>query len=191
LGRTRRALRLGLVTMNKHKLEEAAGLAGKYGITIYQIPLEKHEIQFPYLEEIALYAAREAFRLKKLPLIVDDSGLFVEALNGFPGPYSSYVYKTIGYTGLLKLMEGQENRRACFKTVIALILPPVEKLFIGETCGSITEEPRGHQGFGFDPVFLPEGCNRTYAEMSLEEKNSVSHRGKAFKRLAEYLNSLI
>lgn len=187
-GRVSGECRLYLVTGNKHKLEEAGAILEPYGIKLEQAPVtEKLEIQSESLVDIALYAARDAYRRIRLPLIVDDSGLFIEALRGFPGPYSSYVYKKIGYTGVLKLMEGVEDRRACFKTVAVLIHPPIEKVFIGETCGVISDTPRGMGGFGFDPIFIPDGHTMTYAEMSFEEKNKVSHRYKAFSKLGEWV----
>lgn len=182
------ACKLYLVTGNKHKLEEANDILKSYGVRVEQAPVrEKLEIQSNSLEEIAIYAARHAYKLMRVPLVVDDSGLFVDALNGFPGPYSSYVYKKIGYEGLLRLLEGADNRRACFKTVAALILPPVEKVFTGETCGVIAWEARGSHGFGFDPIFIPDGYKKTYAEMSPEEKNRISHRFKAFSKLGEWI----
>ncbi|MCE4628478.1 MAG: XTP/dITP diphosphatase [Desulfurococcales archaeon] len=179
------------MTSNKNKVDEILSIISGSPLEIYWLNIEKLEIQSSSLEEISLYAARHAFEIARKPLVVDDSGLFVEALNGFPGPYSSYVYKTLGIKGILKLLENEGNRRACFRTSAALILPPLEKVFTGETCGTITYSPRGSGGFGFDPIFVPDGENRTYAEMSVEEKNIISHRGKAFKALTDYVEGLL
>ncbi len=179
--------KLFLITKNKNKYQEASLILKPYRISLEQKPLSKEEIQAESLEKIALHAARKAYVLLRRPLIVDDSGLFVEALRGFPGPYSSYVYKTIGYEGILDLLDDVENRRACFKTALALISPPLEKLFVGETCGVITRKPMGSGGFGFDPIFMPEGYSKTYAQMTTTEKNAVSHRGKAFRLMASWL----
>lgn len=180
--------RLYLVTGNTNKLEEARAILEPYGIWLEKAPVEgKLEIQSDSLIDIALYAARDAYRRLRLPLIVDDSGLFIEALNGFPGPYSSYVYDKIGYQGILKLMESVRNREACFRTVAVLIHHAIEEVFVGETCGVIAESPRGTGGFGFDPIFIPDGYTVTYAEMTLEEKNKVSHRYKAFSKLGEWV----
>ncbi len=187
-GRVSGACRLLLVTGNRHKFEEASGILEPYGVKLEQAPLGKVEIQSGDLATIALYAARKAYLRLRRPLIVDDTGLFIKHLNGFPGVYSSYVYKTIGYWGILRLLDGVRDRRACFITVVAAIVPPFELVFRGETCGWITEEPAGSQGFGFDPVFIPDGHDKTYAEMTLAEKNMVSHRGKAFSLLGEYLS---
>jgi XTP/dITP diphosphohydrolase len=172
-------LELSVVTENKAKGVEALSILASLGVKARLVLMGKQEIQSESLEEIAL----------RKPLLVDDSGLFIEALNGFPGPYSSYVYKKIGVRGILKLMSGEVNRRACFKTAVATIIPPLEKVYTGETCGEITLEPRGEHGFGFDPIFIPENSKRTYAEMTLEEKNRISHRYKAYKKMVEDLKT--
>ena len=182
-------LELSIITENKAKGEEALNILANLGVKARIVLMSKYEIQSESLEEIALHAARIAYHMLRKPLVVDDSGLFIEALNGFPGPYSSYIYKKIGVRGILKLMEGEVNRRACFKTVVAVIIPPLERIYIGETCGVIALEARGEKGFGFDPIFIPEGYTRTYAEMTLEEKNRISHRYKAYKNMVEDLRS--
>ncbi len=181
--------RLVFVTNNPHKVEEARSLLEPIGIDVVQRDVEKLEIQSEDLSRIALAAARFAFLRIREPLIVEDSGLFIEALRGFPGPYSSFVYKTIGITGILRLMEGVEDRRACFKSVIALVAPGLERVFEGVSCGLIAYKPSGGGGFGFDPIFVPEGGDKTFAEMSLEEKNSYSHRGRALRKLADFILS--
>lgn len=181
-------MRVALVTSNEHKLRELSAVLEAYGVELYMLDMEKLEVQSRSLEVIALTAARHAYRRVKRPLIVDDSGLFIEALNGFPGPYSSYAYKTIGIRGILKLLEGAGSRRACFKAAIAAVIPPYEKVFTGTSCGTIAPEPRGSGGFGFDPIFQPDGGGgRTFAEMSLEEKNRLSHRARAARALGAWL----
>ncbi|MCE4612760.1 MAG: XTP/dITP diphosphatase [Desulfurococcales archaeon] len=180
---------LAFITGNTAKFREALRAVKPYGISLVQRNAEKLEIQSASLEEISLRAAKEAYRILGEPLVVEDSGLFVESLKGFPGPYSSYVYKTIGVPGLLKLLEGETHRRACFRAAVALVTSCYEGVFIGETCGVIAGKARGSRGFGFDPVFIPEGASKTFAEMSLEEKNKYSHRAKAFSRMASYVAS--
>ncbi len=182
-------LELNVITKNKAKGEEALSILASLGVKARLVLMDKNEIQSESLEEIALHAARVAYATLRKPLVVDDSGLFIEVLNGFPGPYSSYVYRKIGIRGVLKLMEGEVNRRACFKTAVATIIPPLEKVYTGEVCGEITLEPRGERGFGFDPIFIPEGYTKTYAEMTLEEKNMISHRYRAYKRMVEDLRT--
>ena len=124
----------------------------------------------------------------------DDTGLEVEALGGAPGVYSArYAGEHCSYQDnvdkLLREMKGMTNRRACFKTVIALILDGKEYLFEGRVDGRIIEDQRGMSGFGYDPVFLPDGFDRTFAEMSDEEKNSISHRGRAIRKMMDFLKN--
>jgi len=183
------ACRFYLVTGNIHKLEEASKIVSRFGVELAPAGIGKLEIQSENLEDIALAAARHAYMRLKRPVLVDDSGLFVEALGGFPGPYSSYVYRKLGVGGILKLLEGARDRRACFKTALAMIYPPLEKVFTGNVCGTIADNPRGMGGFGFDPIFVPDGYTLTFAEMSLEEKNRISHRAHAFRRFAEYASA--
>lgn len=122
----------------------------------------------------------------------DDSGLEVDALNGEPGVNSAFYAGTRDFdsniTLLLKNLEETEHRKANFKTVITLILDGKEIQFTGIAEGDILKEKRGYDGFGYDPVFLPKGFDKTFAEMTLEEKNQISHRAKATLQLVEYLN---
>lgn len=182
-------MRLTFVTTNTGKANEVRSLLKTFGIEIDVCTIKLTEIQSDSLEEIATKSCEEAHEILKGPVFVEDAGLFIECLNGFPGPYSSYVYRTIGIAGVLKLMRGEENRLARFKSCIACKLPgtPI-KLFSGVCIGKISHEPRGSSGFGFDPIFVPEeGNGKTFAEMSVEEKNAVSHRGKSVRLLAEWL----
>jgi XTP/dITP diphosphohydrolase len=122
----------------------------------------------------------------------DDSGLLIDALNGAPGVYSArYAGEPKNDTNnlnlVLKNLSGQNNRNAHFKTVIALNLNGEQHLFEGKIYGGITEEPIGKNGFGYDPVFIPEGFTKTFAEMTMDEKSSMSHRGQAIKQLITFL----
>ena len=180
-------IKLFLVTRNKHKFEEAKILLEEFGVDLEMAGIDKLEIQSHKLEDIAWRAAIHAYATLRKPVVVDDSGLFIKALNGFPGPYSSYVFKTLGLEGILRLLEGVNDRRACFKTAVAAIIPPVDIVVTGSVCGYITRTPRGAGGFGFDPIFVPEGEDRTFAEMSLREKNRYSHRARAFRELGRRL----
>lgn len=184
-------LRVYIATSNAHKIAEARAVLGEYGIELEPVKAVKLEVQSDSLEEIALRAARTAYSNSRAsPLIVEDAGLFIYSLNGFPGPYTSYAYKTIGLEGVLRLLEGSRDRRARFVSAVAVIEPPLERVFVGVAEGYIAAEPRGGSGFGFDPIFIPEGSRRTFAEMSLEEKNKYSHRAKALRMAAEWLLSL-
>jgi XTP/dITP diphosphohydrolase len=122
---------------------------------------------------------------------VEDAGLFIEALNGFPGPYSSYVYRSIETKGILKLMENVEKRDAHFQSVVAFSSPEESpRCFHGKANGKISMEVRGELGFGFDPIFEPsDDGNRTFAEMRMPEKNMRSHRAEALRKFAKWYES--
>ncbi|MEM2546333.1 MAG: XTP/dITP diphosphatase [Candidatus Bathyarchaeia archaeon] len=181
-------------TNNVNKFNEARKVLSRYKIAVGMIRIKTLEIQSESLEEIAKTSAIHAYKQCGLPLIVEDAGLFVEALNGFPGPYSSYVYKTIGNEGLLWLMEKSANRKAKFQSVVAYVSEELDApiCFKGEVVGEITRELRkeSHFGFGFDPIFKPANSPKTFAEMSITEKNKYSHRARAFRRFAKWYKSL-
>lgn len=179
--------KLLFITSNKGKVEEARELLSKLNIEIVQRNLKYPEIQSNSLEEIARYGAEYCYAELRKPLFVEDSGLFIKSLNGFPGPYSSYVFKTIGNIGLLKLMQGIEEREAYFKSIVAYHDGEKIKIFSGIVRGKIGYEARGSFGFGFDPIFLYG--DRTFAELTVEEKNRVSHRSKSLAKLARWLSS--
>ena len=177
-------------TNNFHKFDEARSVLTNRGMAVGMLRVKALEIQSDSLNEIAQASVIDAYNHSHLPIIVEDAGLFIESLKGFPGPYAAYVYKTIGNLGLLKLMEGLENRKAAFQSTIAYYDGQSEPIcFTGEVSGRMTnEEKRGNDkaGFGFDPVFRPSGSQKTFAEMSIEEKNSFSHRAKAVSNFAEW-----
>ncbi len=173
------------VTSNEGKFREAREIASRFGINVEWLRYEYIEPQGNELEEIARASAEMLAEKIEGEFFIEDSGLFVEALNGFPGPYSSYVFKTIGNDGILKLMEGVENRRAYFKAVIAYWDGSDVHVFTGIVEGEIATEKRGSHGFGFDPIFLYNG--RTFAEMG-KEKNEVSHRRKALESFFSWLS---
>jgi XTP/dITP diphosphohydrolase len=178
-------------TGNIHKFNEARSILTGLDIAVGMLRVKDIEIQSDSLKEIAQTSAIDAFKRCGLPVIVEDAGLFIDALNGFPGPYAAYAYKTIGNKGLLKLMQNVKNRKARFWSAIAYCdsssYAPV--CFEGEAEGEITVNERvgsGKSGFGFDPIFKPDGSGRTFAEMTLEEKNGFSHRAKAVREFAEW-----
>jgi len=183
-------LPLLFATSNKNKFAEAEAILRPADIKLEQYTARPPELQSDSLEEIArdnlLHVLEEARR----PVFVEDAGLFIDKLNGFPGPYSSYVLRTIGNPGILKLMEGVEERAAIFRSAVAYGSPKHPcTIFVGETRGQITHEIRGTH-WGFDPIFSPqEGDGRTYAELSTEVKNRISHRAKALTKLAEWLHT--
>lgn len=175
------------VTGNKHKLEEASVILAPYGICVGMAGCEKLEIQADKLEDVASYAARLAAKSVKSAVVVEDSGLFIDALQGFPGPFSSYAFKTIGLSGILRLMRGIRSRGASFMSAVAYCEPGNEpEVFTGVSKGAILRSPKGSRGFGFDPIFAGEGSGLSFAELSNDEKCKVSHRGEAFRHFSEW-----
>lgn len=173
------------ITSNEGKFREAKSIGERYGIEVEWLKEEYLEPQGSDLRDIAKKSAELLAEKIKKPFFIEDSGLFIPALNGFPGPYSSFVFKTIGNEGILKLMEGIEDRRAYFLAVIAFFDGEKVLTFEGRVDGRIATEMRGDKGFGFDPIFEYNG--RTFAEMG-EDKNEVSHRRKALEKLFRYLS---
>ena len=179
-----------LATGNFHKFNESRMVLADYGIAAVMLKVKAVEIQNDSLKEIAKASAMDAFDRCHLPVIVEDAGLFVEALKGFPGPYAAYVYKTIGNPELLKLMEKVVNRKATFRSVIAYYDGREQPVcFEGEASGTIAKQEMWGKlktGFGFDPIFQPIGSKNSFAEMGIEEKNLFSHRANAVRRFAEW-----
>ena len=178
-----------LVTGNIHKFNEARNVLSEFDLSTAMLNIDTVEIQADSIEEIAKTSAVDAAKKCCLPIIVEDAGLFIDALNGFPGPYSSHVFRTLGTEGILKLMKDTKRRNAHFESAIAFYSPELKspESFHGKTEGKITEQTRGLEGFGFDPIFLPpQGQGKTFAEMPLTEKNRYSHRAKALRGFAEW-----
>ena len=175
------------VTSNVHKFQEARQVLSEYRLATAKLKVEAVEIQDDSLENIAKFSALDAVKNCGLPVFVEDAGLFVDSLKGFPGPYSKYVYNTVGLKGILKLMKDVTNRGAHFKSVVAFATPEDEPIcFVGKVEGKISLQEQGTLGFGYDPIFEPdESDGRTFAEMTTEEKNVLSHRGKALRKFAE------
>lgn len=175
------------VTGNVHKFEEARKVLAEFEVATAMLRVEPVEVQDDSIEKIAKTSALDAVEKCGLPIVVEDAGLFIKALKGFPGPYSSYVYRTIGTKGILELMKNVEEREAYFRSVIAFSNPDgPPRTFHGKVKGKISKEERGRSGFGFDPIFSPSGQDKTFAEMSMEEKNKHSHRAQALRKFAEW-----
>ena len=145
------------------------------------------EIQTDRLEKVVRFAATVLDDQIRGDYLIDDSGLFIDEFGGFPGVYSSYAYKRLGCAGILKLMAGARTRTATFETVFLLRTGGEHEVFHGQCRGAIADRERGKGGFGFDPIFIPEGATKTFAEMTLTEKNVLSHRARAVDALAAYL----
>ncbi len=148
----------------------------------------------PTLEGNALHKARHIYRIVNIDVFADDTGLEIDALNGQPGVHSARFAgeakdSNANIDKVLALLGPETDRRARFRTVIALVIDRKEYLFEGTVEGRILNEKRGNEGFGYDPVFVPEGSSRTFAEMPLSEKNLISHRARAFEKLRKFLLS--
>jgi XTP/dITP diphosphohydrolase len=188
-------IELIMATNNAHKLEEVRQILGNKFLVKGLADIGCHE-DIPEtaetLEGNALQKVRYVHERYKVNCFADDTGLEVDALDGAPGVHSAR-YATDGHDFeantrlLLHNMEGKEDRRARFRTAIILIEGGEEHLFEGRVEGEITCEPAGCGGFGYDPVFRPEGYEQTFAEMSADEKNAISHRARAVAKLVEYL----
>ncbi|CUS96643.1 XTP/dITP diphosphohydrolase [Candidatus Kryptobacter tengchongensis] len=202
-------MKLVLATKNKHKVEEIKQILKIYlDDELYsriEILSAGDFIGVPEIEEDgktyienALKKAKEIHKFTGLPSIADDSGIEVDFLNGEPGVYSAR-YAGLRATDeennrkLLKKLEGVplEKRTATFKCVIAYVNKNEEKIFEGETKGKVIFEPRGMGGFGYDPLFVPDGYELTYAEMPEDLKNKISHRSKAIQKFAEFLTLIL
>jgi len=178
------------ITSNKGKALEAKKKFSTFDIDVVQKNLGYPEIQADSLEDVAFFGAEDVKKRFDKPFFLEDAGIFIDALNGFPGVYSAYVYYSIGCKGVLKLLEGfnDDKRKACFKSVIAYSEPGKKPLiFIGECKGKISFKTMGNHGFGFDPIFIPEGEEKTFAQMETDEKNCFSHRGKSLEKLLNFL----
>lgn len=185
-------------TNNKNKINELNQLIGDkinlVGLSDIGCHEELPETQGT-IEGNALQKARYVFDNYKQNCFADDTGLEVNALNGRPGVYSAR-YAGEGKSAednmnkLLVELEGANDRSARFKTVIALVMDGKEWLFEGIVNGKIIEQKRGNKGFGYDPVFVPDGYEQTFAEMDMELKNRISHRGIAVRKLVEFLNKI-
>jgi XTP/dITP diphosphohydrolase len=171
-------------TSNKHKFQEASQLLD---MKITQLEFDYTEIRSESLEEVARDAVRAAYKRCREPVFVEDTGLFIKELNGFPGPYSGWVHGKIGSEGIIKLLDGVSNRSAYFEAFIGYMKDKEHvSLFHGKCPGTIALEPRGDDGFGYDSIFIPDGGHQTFAE-SIELKNKLSHR---YKALLEFSKSI-
>lgn len=191
-------MQLLFATHNQNKLKEVKNLIPK---TIQLLSLADFNITTDVdetsdtIEGNALLKARSIYDQTGINCFADDSGLLVDALNGGPGVYSARFAgeqknDDDNMRKLISALENETNRRAHFKTVIAVIIDKKEYLFEGIINGTIIKEKKGNNGFGYDPIFMPYGYNQTFAEMSLEIKNNISHRAIALRKMVSHLSSL-
>lgn len=175
-------------TSNPHKLSEAREILEPAGVIVKQVRIEYPEIRADDVIEVAREGALYVSSRLKKAVIVEDTGLFIKSLRGFPGIYSKYVLNTIGKQGILKLMRDIGERYAEFRCCIGFCKPEIKPItFTGIVRGKIATEIRGSYGFGYDPIFIPENSTKTYGEMRASEKNRISHRKKAFMKFLNWV----
>lgn len=174
---------VNFVTTNANKFREAERILG---FRLRQARIGLPEIQSLKAREVAGFKAKEAYSKLRKPVIVEDTALYLKDWNGFPGALISWAVKTIGIERLCELVgrERAATAEACVAYYDGLRL----RVFCSEISGKISEKPRGRKRFDWDRIFIPSGEKRTFAEMSMEEKNLISHRMKAFVKLREYLS---
>ena len=183
-------MKIYFATSNKGKLNEIQKMLTNLNIKIVHLNKPYPEIQSDSLEEIASFGAKYLVKEIKETVIVEDSGIFINTFNLFPGPYSKFVFQNLGLDGILKLLKNENNRNAYFKSVISFCCPGNEPLIFTGICnGKISKERNGSNGFGYDPIFIPKDSNLTFGQMDINQKNSFSHRGKAFGKFVEFLTS--
>lgn len=180
--------KINFATHNINKVKEFKVILGD------NIIVEHFDIDYPELRsddpgEIVKEAVKKLAEEHKKPIVAEDSGLFIKALNDFPGTCSAYIHKRIGLKGILKLMENEKDRTCFYRSAVGYCEPGKEPIsFLGEEKGSISEEIRGEYGFGHDPIFIPEGQDQTYGEME-NVKNIKKFRRIAVEKLGQYLNN--
>ena len=170
---------------NRNKFNEAKNILSNFKINLGFFKSSLTEIQAKSIKQIAALKVDDAYRRCNKPVIIEDSGLFIESLNGFPGPFSSYVFKTIGNSGILRLVGS--NRRAYFQSVVAFCDNKYGvMLFDAKVEGKISKISTG-RGWGYDPIFIPKGESKSYAIIS--NKNEISHRYKALKKFSNWFTN--
>ncbi|MBL7168487.1 RdgB/HAM1 family non-canonical purine NTP pyrophosphatase [Candidatus Bathyarchaeota archaeon] len=178
-----------MATSSDDKYTEARDILTEFGVELERIDVEKIEVQADDPVEIVVYSLRQ-MEDDGRAVVMEDAGIFIEHLGGFPGPYSSYVLGRLGNPGILKLMEDVEDRSAHYQSAVAIRSGNEISSFRGYVRGTIASSVKGTGGFGYDPIFIPdEGDGRTFGEMTEEEKNVISHRARAFRKLGEWLAS--
>ena len=183
--------KIAFVTSNKHKLEEMQKVLLDYDIKLEQIEIDYPEDKEKEMEEIVLEASKNLSEKLGRDVIVEDTGLYFEAYHNFPGAQPKFVYNTLGFKGILKLLD-KENRNARFKTIIGYCSPGKEpRIFTGEMKGVISEKVYSPEKnvMPYDHIFVPEGLSQAIVDMSLDAKNSFSQRGIATRKFGEFIKN--
>jgi non-canonical purine NTP pyrophosphatase (RdgB/HAM1 family) len=174
-----------IITSNENKLSEINRILGTdHKVSTVNIP----EIQSLNLDEVISAKAKAAYEKIKKPVLVTDVSLEIEALDGLPGPFVKFFLKTLGAEKTVALIKGK-NTKTKVTDAIAIYDGKTLKIFKGEVYGHLVDKERGTNGFGFDFVFVPDGFKKTYSQLSPEEKNKISHRALALKKLKKYLET--
>src|SRR2546427_6962759 len=181
---------ISFATSNSHKFREVELVLRMLGVGVRRLRGKGLEIQSDDIVEVARFASADASKKYGCPLIVEDTGLFIDALGGFPGPYASFVFRSIGSEAILRLLgcKGkEEERRATFVSAVAYCEPGGDPaVFRGSIVGAISKKASGRGGFGFEPMFMPAGQSLTFAQLSIEEKCRISHRAEAVTKFGEW-----
>ena len=167
-------------TKNEHKISEANSILNS---ALEQISIDLFEPQGLHVEEVVSEKSEDAFRKVGEAVLVEDTGLEFAAWNGLPGALIKWFLDTVGNEGILKMLDQETNREAAAKTAVGFFDGKKHRVFTGEVSGSISDVARGTDGFGWDPLFIPEGHSKTFAEMSPDEKNACSMRKRALERM--------
>ncbi len=183
-------LELLIATANPHKVTEISRILGDYGVALRQEKIVLLEPDLGSLEKIAGFKARQAFEKIRRPVIAEDTGVFFEAYNDFPGVLAKRVFLGLGFGGLTALVRNAENKRAFFKTVICYFDGKAQKTFSGKLAGTLLDSPVSVEKdrLPYEKLFVPEGHSKALVDIHLEEKNRFSHRAQAARKLGEWLS---
>jgi non-canonical purine NTP pyrophosphatase (RdgB/HAM1 family) len=185
-------MKITFITTNKHKFEEVKNVLKDYPVELEQLNMEYEENHDAKIEEVARDAAKKLAKELNKPIVLEDTGIFFEAYDGFPGALPKFAIKTLGYKGIFKLLAG-ENRNAYFKTVAAFCGPGEEPvLFEGIIRGVITDKIHNPDSdvMPYDRIFIPEGEEKTISDMTMDKKNAFSQRARAFRKFGEYIKKI-
>ncbi len=174
------------VSSNSEKVKEAQAILG---VPIEIADIEIDEVQSMSLKTVARKKVESAFKIVGEPVIVDDVSFEIEAFNRFPGPLVKFFFNSLGNNGVLKLMEKEDNRRVIVQSAIGYHDGKKAHVFVGTIKGTLSLEERGTDGWGFDPIVIPDGHTKTIAELGVDHKNKNSHRAASLEMLKKYLRS--
>ncbi|KKP96193.1 MAG: Non-canonical purine NTP pyrophosphatase [Microgenomates group bacterium GW2011_GWC1_38_14] len=178
--------KLLFATGNKGKIIEAEHILG---IPLETVNIEIDEVQSMDLEYVAKRKAEAAFKILRKPVIIDDVGVFIEAWNGFPGPFAKFILDKLGNRRVLEILKSEKNRNVTVTSAVGYRDGKNTHVFLGEVQATLAHEERGTEGWGFDPIIIPLGQKLTYAEMGLLGKSKLSHRKKALEKFRKFLDS--